>query len=182
MKKTLLVLLLFSGMANAVDFTFALDGSYSTIGKSKVGISMGVGDFTSRYKSGFVHGWNIGITTVGSGDPDQTITDDGVIITTPSDIKDTMLIAEYRPTIRWHERNELYGIIGGTWNHVTKHSYGYGGVVGVGYQRHFDSTVFVGGSFKYNELKFNSGDEKTEEYDGKQYQVYVASVYMGFRF
>ena len=181
MKRVLILLITVQQLLFSLDFTFATDVSFSSIGDPKIGLSMGMSDYQTRYKSGFSHGWGIGITTVGSGEPDKYYSQ-GVIVSSPSDIEDSMFWGEYRPLWRWHERNELYLMLGVTWNHITSHTYGYGLAYGVGYQYLFSPRVFIGGSVKMSNLLFNSGQEETEKYDKKYYQVYVSQVYMGFRF
>lgn len=165
----------------ALDFVFSGGGSVSTIGDPKIGLAISISDYQSRYRSGLWLGWSVGITTLGAGDPEKYY-HDGVIVTTPGDIKDSMFWGEARLLYRWREHDELWVSGGGAWNHVTNHDYGYGITGGLGYQHLFDSYVFAGGSLKTYGLKFHSGQEDTEHLDGDLYNVTSINAFVGFRF
>ncbi|MEA3373605.1 MAG: hypothetical protein U9Q62_07955 [Campylobacterota bacterium] len=180
MKKIALGILLSAQMSFGLDFVFSGGFSNSPIGSSKIGFGMSFGDYQSKYKSGLSLGWNIGYSTMGSGEPDRYY-GDSTIISVPSE-RDWLISAELRPLFRFGVRNEIYLIFGGVYNVINSDDYAMGYSYGAGYQYLIDKNVFVGGNARVGGMTYNSGSKDTEDLDSRNYDLYSATIYVGFRF
>jgi hypothetical protein len=165
---------------SALDFTFGANLGTSSETSSQLRLGMSMGDYQSRKKDGLWLGWNLGVETIANREATHYYTGDGVV-SIPGD-NDFIFGAEGRLLYRTGGVNEFYLGAGGAYDYLNSDTRGSGPMATIGYNRVLGKETFWGVAGRYIRMEIDTTDPELIAADGMILDIYMTSIYFGFRF